>query len=456
MESLRHAAVLDIGKTNVKLVLVDMITFREIKALSMPNVVLEDGPYRHFDTEAIWRFLLASLKEYQRFYDVEAITVTAHGSCAALVDAEGNLALPVLDYEDKKPGELAFYYDRLRPDLAVSGSPRLEGGLNLGAQIFWQWKTFPEEWAKVAAILTWPQYWAFRLCGVMASEVASLGAHSDLWEPLNRRFSTLVVKMGWQKLLPPIKFASSRLGAVTEQVVGETGLKPVTGVWCGIHDSNASLLPHVLNRERPVTVVSTGTWVIMMALGGAQMVPDQALETLWNVDALGDPVPSIRFMGGREYSVLMEGRQAGCSESELTRVVTAPIRVERGAEIGQFQWSTDPASLSDGECFSAVSLFLARECARRMDWIGARGPIIVEGPFAGNALFLDALALLTKRALRTSAGNATGTSVGAALLIARPERVGQTVEHKIGAVVWGMRDQILQRQGNRSDPPVKR
>ena len=59
MESLRHAAVLDIGKTNVKLVLVDMITFREIKALSMPNVVLEDGPYRHFDTEAIWRFTLS-------------------------------------------------------------------------------------------------------------------------------------------------------------------------------------------------------------------------------------------------------------------------------------------------------------------------------------------------------------------------------------------------------------
>ncbi len=446
---MRHAAVLDIGKTNIKLVLVDMVTFREIKALSMPNVVLEDGPYRHFDAEAIWRFLLASLKEYQRFYDIEAISVTTHACCAALVDADGNLALPVLDYEDKHPEELAFYYNQLRPELAVSGSPRLEGGLNLGAQIFWQWKTFPQEWAKVVAILTWPQYWAFRLCGVMASEVTSLGSHSDLWEPLNRRFSTLVTKMGWQNLLPPIKFASSRLGAVTAEVALETGLKAETGVWCGIHDSNASLLPHVLNRERPVTVVSTGTWVIMMALGGAQVVLDQAQETLWNVDALGDPVPSARFMGGREYSGLMEGRAAGCSESELGRVVGEGIRVERGVEAGQFQWSLDPASLNDGECFAAVSLFLARECARRMDWIGARGPIIVEGPFSGNALFLDGLALFTERPVRVSSGNATGTSVGAALLIARPDRVGQTVKHAVSRVVAGLREAILARQGLR-------
>ena len=76
--------------------------------------------------------------------------------------------------------------------------------------------------------------------------------------------------------------------------------------------------------------------------------------------------------------------------------------------------------------------------------------IIVEGPFAGNDLFLDALTLLTERELRTSAGNATGTSVGAALLIARPERVGQTVAHTVGALVTGLKAEILAKQNIRT------
>jgi len=36
-------------------------------------------------------------------------------------------------------------------------------------------------------------------------------------------------------------------------------------VFCGVHDSNASLLPHLGSRQAPFTIVSTGTWVILMA-----------------------------------------------------------------------------------------------------------------------------------------------------------------------------------------------
>ena len=43
---------------------------------------------------------------------------------------------------------------------------------------------------------------------------------------------------------------------------------PGTPVLTGIHDSNASLLPHLIDRKPPFAVVSTGTWVIAMAIGG--------------------------------------------------------------------------------------------------------------------------------------------------------------------------------------------
>ena len=55
-----------------------------------------------------------------------------HGATVALVDHDG-LVLPVLDYEFSGPDALAADYDRLRPDFAVTGSPRMPGGLNIGA-----------------------------------------------------------------------------------------------------------------------------------------------------------------------------------------------------------------------------------------------------------------------------------------------------------------------------------
>lgn len=42
------------------------------------------------------------------------------------------------------------------------------------------------------------------------------------------------------------------------------------------------------------------------AIGGKADALDPARDTLLNVDALGRPVPSSRFMGGREYEMLAQ------------------------------------------------------------------------------------------------------------------------------------------------------
>jgi len=47
--------------------------------------------------------------------------------------------------------------------------------------------------------------------------------------------------------------------------------------------------------------------------------------------------------------------------------------------------------------------------------IGARGPVIVEGPFANNDEYLRMLSALSPDGLLTSASH-TGTSIGAAML----------------------------------------
>jgi len=58
-------AVLDIGKTNVKVALFDQDA-RLLAEKSRPNLSRSAPPYRHFDTGAIWRFLFDSLATLAR------------------------------------------------------------------------------------------------------------------------------------------------------------------------------------------------------------------------------------------------------------------------------------------------------------------------------------------------------------------------------------------------------
>ena len=417
----RHVAVVDIGKTNAKLALVDLETLAERAMRRVPNTVLRSGPYPHYDTETLWAFILGGLGEFARDHEIDAISVTTHGVAAALLDEAGELALPVLDYEDDGCASVAAEYDALRPPFAETGTPRLPVGLNLGAQIFWQAKAFPGSFARVRHIVPYPQYWAWRLTGVLSTEVTSLGCHTDLWNPGLRDYSSLVDGMGWRPLMPPLRRASERVGPILPMIAARTGLDPATPVCCGIHDSNASLLPHLLSRAAPFSVVSTGTWVVAMVVGASARALDSARDTLVNVDAFGAPVPSARFMGGREFAILVGGGAVAASDADIAAVLARPVlvmpSVERGS--GPFpgrvaEWlPAEPEA--QGMRVAAASFYLAMMTATCLDLVGAEGDTILEGPFAANAMFTRMLATATGRPVAVSAGS-TGTSIGAALL----------------------------------------
>ena len=142
-EPFRHIAVIDIGKTNAKVALVGADDGHEIALRTTANRVRQDGPYPHFDVAALWAFICDALAEMQRESPIDAISITAHGASGVLItgDPQGDgLALPVLDYEFSGPDEFAAEYDAVRPPFSESLSARLPGGLNLGAQVFWQAK----------------------------------------------------------------------------------------------------------------------------------------------------------------------------------------------------------------------------------------------------------------------------------------------------------------------------
>lgn len=428
MSQARHIAVIDIGKTNVKLALVDRATLVELDVVTRPNTVLPGPPWPHFDTEGHWAFLKAALAKVHADHGIDAISITTHGACAALLTAEGALAAPVLDYEHAGPDAVAADYDALRPGFAETGSPRLPHGLNLGAQLHWQFLAEPGLRDRVALVVTWPQYWAHRLTGVAASDVTSLGCHTDLWNPAAGAFSSLVARLGLDgRMAPPLR-SDTVLGTILPEIAAETGLDRATPVVCGIHDSNASLLPHLLSQPAPFAVVSTGTWVVVMAVGGKPIPLDPRRDTLINVNALGDPVPSARFMGGREYEAIRAGRDLAASAEDLAAVLAAGVMLLPAVEpaSGPFpgckmRWHPEEAR-DDRPRGAALSFYLALMTAECLAITGASGPVIVEGPFAANEGYLWMLAAATGLPVRRSRSR-TGTSIGAALLFGRGDGV---------------------------------
>lgn len=419
---MRHIAVIDIGKTNAKLALVDLHTLSEIAVVTRPNAVVAGPPWPHFDTEGHWAFLLNALTTFHQEHRVDAISITTHGASVVLLDKAGNLAAPILDYEHPIPADIAADYDALRPAFAKTGSPRLAAGLNVGAQLHYQFAQDPNLRERTDQIIGYPQYWGHRLTGNVANDVTSIGCHTDLWEPHKGHLSELTDRLDITDKMAPVRKSSDVLGTILPEIAHITGLSINTPVTCGIHDSNASLYPHLLTQKQPFSVVSTGTWVIAMTMGGADVDLDPARDTLINVNALGDPVPSARFMGGREFEVIQDGHPFEATATDVEAVLSNQLMLLPSVEsgTGPFQnrvmnWIGTEPNKGSGTRAVALSYYLALMTHSCLHLTGANGPTIIEGPFAQNTHFLAMLQAVTKRPVLKSQ-SATGTSVGAALL----------------------------------------
>lgn len=425
---MKHIAVIDLGKTNAKLALVDLATRSEIAVLTTPNRVLSGPPYPHFDTEGIWEFLTSALARFQSEHGIDGISITTHGACAALLAADGRLAAPVLDYEHPGPDSTRAAYDLIRPPFAQTGSAALPMGLNLGAQLYWQLQKDPGLCDCIAQIVTWPQYWGHRLTGQTACDLCSLGCHTDLWNPFMGEWSGLPHTLGITAKLAAPRKPSEVLGTLLPELQRRLGLGPVP-VLTGIHDSNASLVPH-LTQAAPFSVVSTGTWVIAMAMGGHAIPLDPDRDMLVNVNALGEPVPSARFMGGREYEVIRQSRPSVATSDDANRVLDRDLMLLPSVVAGSgpfphntFVWSHPDRS--DAETEVALGYYLALMTAECLGNIGAEGPTLIEGPFAANPWFRSMLEAATNRPVQASTAR-TGTAVGAALLFLPQTEAGSS------------------------------
>ena len=412
-------AVLDVGKTNVKVALFDR-SGALIAERSRPNAPLAPDakwPYLRLDVEMIWTFLISALKELAATAEIEAISISTHGAAGVMVDDKGP-APPPMDYEFAGFGPLLAEYDAQRPPFQETLSPRAPRGLNLGRCVYYYERRYPELFARASAFLMYPQFWLWRLTGVLASEVTSLACHGDLWRPREGRLSSMVERRGWTRLFPPLRNAWDAF-PIRPDVAAEAGLSATVRVHCGAHDSNLSLVPHIVSREGAFSVVSTGTWVILMAVGG-QGPLDPAWDMLANVDVRGRPVPCARFMGGREFAALAGPEPIAIGAADVAAVIASgalalPAFSDQGGPFSDRAGRIEGAAPQSPEGRTALAtLYVALMTKLMMEKLEAPGDWIVEGGFAKTRAFASVLAALApdRRILlaTTTAGSAEGAA----------------------------------------------
>jgi sugar (pentulose or hexulose) kinase len=418
----RCVAVFDIGKTNMKVVVFDAAG-KVVAERSAPNAPLPPDakwPYLKLDTEGAWAFLLGVLKGFGERFSIGAISIAAHGGAGVLVTDKGE-ALPAMDYEFVGCDDVAADYEKVRPRFEETLSPNLTRGLNLGKQLFYLQRRHPAELATARAFLGYPQYWSWRLSGVAATESTTMGAHTDLWRPYDGRPSSMVEKLGWSRLFPRLRNAWDTLGILRPELVAATGLAPDVRVICGAHDSNASLVPHLLSRKDPFTVISTGTWVIIMAIGGKGKLDPKA-DMLANVDVLGRPTPTARFMGGREFSVLAGDAPAEADEADVEGVIASgalalPSFSDQGGPFASRRGIIEGEPPTTPKARAALAtLYSALMTAHMLRRLEAPGDLIVEGGFARTPAFAAVLARLAGHRRVLIAPTTAGAAAGAAML----------------------------------------
>lgn len=451
--SLGWTIVLDVGKTLSKASLWDE-TGGLIADRSRPNRRPVGGGLT-LDVVGIEQWLESVLKEFAPLGPIRAIIPVAHGAGIALIRRE-RLACAPLDYEWPGVARERGTYEPQRDAFPDTGSPALPAGLNLGMQLHWLESLHQGDY-RDSQLLPWAQYWAWCLCGVPAAEFTSLGCHSDLWRPYDGTPSKLAERRGWVDRLAPLRPAGDVLGTLKREWMERTGLSGRVNVYCGLHDSNAALLATrrlAVIEGRDATVLSTGTWFVAMRSPQPRksawtMRLPETRDCLVNVDVEGAPVPSARFMGGREIELLTGvehqetdlGLQASrLPESSAAAQAECALRTIEAKEfilpsaapgVGPYPNARgatlkDVASLDDAT--AKAHLYAALVADASLDLIGSRDTLVVEGRFSRAHVFVSALAALRPETTVLTLKEAQGVARGALGLV-NPGQ-GQSAEAK--------------------------
>ena len=446
-------AVLDVGKTNKKVLLfspeLDVLesTYQQFPAR-------EEGSLHYEQAEEACAWLMDVLADYAKRYTITALGVTTHGATAACLRADGSLAMPVLSYTSEPAADFdERFYERFGSQRAMHeryATPHLAPLINNGRMLVFIQEQFPEAWAETAAVVPWPQFFGYRLTGQLGAESTMLANHSYLYDFANNSYSEFATEAGLTERFPEtVQKAGDILGGISEAVAERTGIAAGTPVICGVHDSNASLLPYLVqNRERFI-LNSTGTWCVAMGQADSVELSSDELDAavLYNSSVFQDPIKTALLLGGMEHdryltyfnalhdsdaypdydaalvttllneadAFVLPGVQAGIGPYPHSSMgfADATTRYDMDENSPKPAWIQDRA-----RAITALSISLALQTERQLRMVGAEDgmTIFVEGGFRKNRTYCQVLAQCFPHSKIALTNMPEATATGAAIL----------------------------------------
>jgi len=311
-------AIFDIGKTNKKVFLFDeqyKMVWEQSEACE--QTVDEDGdPCEDIERLTTWfHQSLAKLAALKKF-SVKAVNFSAYGASFVCIGEDGRPVAPLYNYLKAYPEELKQkFYATYGGEITFSmltASPVL-GSLNSGMQLYRLKHEQPALFGKISYALHLPQYLGFLLTGQPASDITSIGCHTNLWNFSQQHYHEWVYREGIIDKLAPIMPSTSVLPTRTAPNVKAApntgtaanglpaGIAPIAGV--GLHDSSAAMIPYLESFREPFVLISTGTWCISMNPFNSSplTVAELQKDCLCYMSFQGRPVKASRLFAGYEH-----------------------------------------------------------------------------------------------------------------------------------------------------------
>lgn len=302
-----HIAVLDIGKTNKKILIFDAQlhiveeVFTRIPEIEEDDILIDD-------VESLKSWILDTLSDLAKRYQINVIATSAHGATYSVVNSDGTHVIPQVAY-NSDPGEDFHrqFYDHCGDPVELqktTATPNFNLLINPAKGIYFSQLRYPDKFRNADHLLLYPQYFGFWLTGNVCADPTYVGNHTYLWNFLEKDWSDVGEKLGISELLPKeFKLPWDSIGTIKKELATQTGLSPETIVTAGVHDSNASMLPYLVSMKEPFLLNSTGTWcVIMNEKEEVEFDEDELGKVVfYNMNAFWKPVKTAIFMGGIEF-----------------------------------------------------------------------------------------------------------------------------------------------------------
>lgn len=422
-------AILDIGKTNKKLFLIDehyKIVWERTDRFE--EITDEDG-FVCEDVDRLTRWVQDSLREMTAVndYEVKAVNFSAYGASFVHIDENGRPVTPLYSYLKPYPPELQqqFFndYGGEREVTSVTASPVL-GSLNSGMQLYRLNYLQQEQFSRIRYALHLPQYISFLVTGHPCTDITSIGCHTMLWNFREQQYHAWVEREGVTGKLPP-RFPSD--GVMEVQLNGRT-----CKVGAGLHDSSSALIPYLAGFSEPFALISTGTWCITLnPFNDSPLTPHELQhDCLCYLEYQGRPVKASRLFAGQEHELqtqrlaahfsvapdhykqvefdpaLIQEQAPEQGEPSLSRFAERPLSAFPTYEQAYHQLMQDIMAAQK----QSVQLVIDNTPVKR---------IFVDGGFSKNPLYMHLLAATFPQLEVYAASVAQATAIGAALAIHR-------------------------------------